>query len=75
MLQARADVATVVKKAKYYSITTDAWSSQTMEPYLSPTTHFLDVDFTLHTKCIAMTYFPDNHTGKRIKTFKICVQL
>ena len=37
-----------------------------MEPYRSLTVHFIDDDFKLQAKCLAIAYFPGQHTGKLI---------
>ncbi|KAL3989107.1 hypothetical protein ACER0C_013425 [Sarotherodon galilaeus] len=37
-----------------------------MEPYLSLTVHFIDMDFNMKTKCLQTSFFPGDHTGQNI---------
>lgn len=48
------------------SCTTDAWSSCTMEPYLSLTVHYINKDWKLETHCLRTIYMPESHTGENI---------
>ncbi|CAI5637539.1 unnamed protein product, partial [Oreochromis niloticus] len=59
-------VAKEVATAQYFATTTDLWSSRTMEPYLSLTVHFIDMDFNMKTKCLQTSFFPEDHTGQDI---------
>lgn len=59
-------VAKEVATAQYFATTTDLWSSRTMEPYLSLTVHFIDMDFNMKTKCLQTSFFPEDHTGQNI---------
>lgn len=61
-----AEVANEVTKAEYFAITTDLWSSRTMEPYISLTIHYIDADFRLNTKCLQTAFIPEDHTGQNI---------
>lgn len=58
----QAEIATV----KYFSTTTDLWSSRTSEPYISLTVHFIDDNFDLKSRCLQTSYFPQDHTGENI---------
>ena len=40
-----------IKDIKFYSATTDMWSSSNMAPYMSLTIHYITDDWTLHSKC------------------------
>lgn len=62
----RSEVQMEMATVKFYSTTTDLWSSRTMEPYLSMTVHFIDDDFELKSRCLQTSYFPQDHTGENI---------
>ena len=47
--QMKAIVMSDLQKANGISLTTDAWSSNTMDPYLSLTVHFITPSWTLQT--------------------------
>lgn len=49
-----------------YSLTMDAWSSVTTDPFLCVTAHYVDSDFFLKAKCLACVYVPEDHTGVNI---------
>lgn len=46
-----------------FSFTTDLWSSCTMEPYISLTIHFINIDMELQRFTLETKYIPDRHTG------------
>ena len=48
------------------SLTTDAWSSNTMDPYLSLTAHFISPTWKLRTYCLRTIYMPESHTGENL---------
>ncbi len=48
-----------------YSATTDLRCSQTTEPYISLTIHFIDDYWNLHSR-LETTFFPDDHTREII---------
>jgi hypothetical protein len=54
---------------KFYSCTSDGWSSLARDPYVSLTVHYIDNDWKLQTKCLATMYLPENHTGGNISNF------
>ena len=47
----------------YYAPTTEMWSSRTTDPYMSLMIHFIP-DWTLCSRCLQTSYFPDDHTGE-----------
>lgn len=57
-----------VKEAKYVSVTSDAWSSATMESYLSLTCHFITPTWKLRSYCLRTIYMDTEHTGENIAT-------
>lgn len=51
---------------KYFSATTDCWSSQGMKPYLSYTIHYVDDDWALQSLCLQTLYLPEDHTASNL---------
>lgn len=49
-----------------FSLTTDLWSSSTMEPYISLTAHFITDSFEMKRVTLETKYMPDKHTGVNI---------
>ncbi|CAM4658701.1 unnamed protein product [Leuciscus chuanchicus] len=49
----------------YFATTTDLWTSRTTQPYMSLTIHFIN-DWTLCSRCLQTSYFPEDHTGEMI---------
>ena len=64
--QMKAIVMSDLQKANGISLTTDAWSSNTMDPYLSLTVHFITPSWTLQTYCLRTIYMPESHTGENL---------
>ena len=50
-------------KFRFYSATTDLWSSLTAEPFISFTVHYIDENWKLHNRCLQTLYMPQAHTG------------
>ncbi|KAK1875045.1 Zinc finger BED domain containing protein 1 [Dissostichus eleginoides] len=59
--------------ARWKAITdaVDLWSSQTMQPYMSLTVHFINNDWTLRSVCLQTAYFPEDHTENGVKDPRI----
>lgn len=62
----RADVKAELREVKYFSATSDLWSSRTMEPYMSLTVHFITSDFEMKSRCLQTSFFPEDHTGQAL---------
>ncbi|KAG9280417.1 zinc finger BED domain-containing protein 1-like [Astyanax mexicanus] len=62
----RAEVEGLIKKADFYSLTTDMWSSTNMTPYMSLTAHFISPQWELQSKCLETVFFPESHTATNI---------
>ncbi len=62
----RCGVLAELKQAKYYSITTDLWTSGACEPYITLTVHYIDGDWCLKTKCLDTVALFADHTGDNI---------
>jgi len=55
-----------LKQVKFFSATTDMWSSVGLKPYMSYTVHFIDSHWSLRTRCLQTHFFPESHTGQNI---------
>ncbi|KAL7872219.1 hypothetical protein SRHO_G00072020 [Serrasalmus rhombeus] len=62
--EVRERVEEQLKSTLYFATTADLWSSQTSEPYMSLTVHFIDKDWKLVSLCLQAVYFPEDHTGE-----------
>ena len=60
------NVESEVQGIKYYSATTDLWSSKGLLPYISYTIHWLDDEFNYKTRCLETFYLPSDHTATNI---------
>ncbi|XP_056136452.1 E3 SUMO-protein ligase ZBED1-like [Lampris incognitus] len=58
-------IARELQEVSFYSTTTDLWSSQTMQPYMSLTVHFIN-NWTLRSVCLQTAYFPEDHKSEII---------
>ena len=55
-----------LQKIRFFSATTDIWSSIGLKPYMSYTTHYIDSNWNLQNRCLQAQFFPDTHTGENI---------
>lgn len=62
----KAKVISDLKTSDSISLTTDAWSSNTMDSYLSLTAHFITPSWKLQTYCLRTIYMPESHTGENL---------
>ena len=62
----RATVEMEIATAAFFSATTAMWSSNTSEPYISYTIHFISEDWELRSRCLETLYLPQDHTGENI---------
>ena len=51
------------KKSFFCSLTTDMWSSNTTDPYMAVTMHYVTEDWDLQSKLLQCAYIPGSHTG------------
>ena len=58
------------------SLTTDMWTSSSNNCYMCVTAHWVDNEFTVHTKCLAVRPAPGSHTADFIskEITDICTQ-
>ena len=52
------------------SLTSDMWTSMTMDAFLAVTYHFIDADFKPSTMLLGVTKFAQTHTAEHIKEAK-----
>ena len=62
----REKILESMKSLKYYSITTDMWSSGKMEPYMAVTIHYIDKDWVLQSHCLQTLFIPEDHTAENL---------
>ena len=55
-----------LKQIKFFSATTDMWSSIGLKPYMSYTVHYIDCDWNLRNRCLQTNFFPESHTRENI---------
>ena len=59
-------VTAEIQQVRFFSATTDMWSSIGLKPYMSYTIHFIDKEWTLQSRCLQAQFFPESHTGENI---------
>ena len=64
--QEQERVAAELSQVKHFAATTDMWSSETGQPFLSYTVHFIDKEWKLQTYCLQALYLPVDHTASNI---------
>ena len=62
----REKIVNELAPIQHFSSTADMWSSETGEPYLSYTVHFIDGDWMLKSHCLQALYLPQDHTADNI---------
>ena len=69
----RGEVALSMNYNCVYSlaVTTDGWTSNTNDSYISFTSHYVDASFQVHNECLQAQYFPDSHTGDHLA---LCIE-
>ena len=60
------NVESELQGIKYYSATTDLWSSKGLLPYISYTIHWLDDEWNYKTRYLETFYLPSDHTATNI---------
>ena len=64
--ETRETILQQLESAEFFSATSDMWSSNTMEPYMSYTVHFIDSDWKLQSRCLQTLYTPADHTAENL---------
>jgi len=60
-----------INNVRYFSTTTDLWSSEGMKPYLSYTIHFIS-NWKLQSRCLQTSFMPEDHTGENLAESMKC---
>ena len=66
LYETKEGVLRQIQNIEFFSATSDMWSSQTMEPYMSYTIHFIDQDWKLQSRCLQTLHVPEDHTAKTL---------
>ena len=72
----KAALKSQLETAQTPSLTTDMWTSSSNNCYMCVTAHWVDNEFTVHTKCLAVRPAPGSHTADFIskEITDICTQ-
>lgn len=62
----RETVVNELQSAKFYSSTTDMWSSEGLLPYISYTVHFVNSSWEYTSRNLETCFLPVDHTGENI---------
>ena len=66
--QVKASVKDSMAQSQSHSVTTDMWTSSSNVAFMGVTAHWLDAEFTMHNKCLAVQPAPGSHTADFIST-------
>ena len=55
-----------LKEVDAFAITTDTWTSIANESYIGVTCHYIDTEWKLLSKCLAVRSHPERHTGENL---------
>lgn len=70
----KEQIATLLKAEQHISLTTDIWSSDSLDSYLSFTAHWINTDWECKECCLHAQPFNERHTGENIvATFTTCM--
>lgn len=62
----KKEIAGELSSVDYVAATVDLWSSVTMTPYMSVTSHFITPDWKMQSRALEALYLPESHTGSNI---------
>ena len=62
----KEEIKKLLKTSKKVNLTSDIWSSITMEPYISLTAHFVTDNWKMINILLDISYFPHPHDGPSI---------
>ena len=63
----REKVETELKQdIKFFSATTDLWSSENLHPYMSYTIHYINDSWEMRNLCLQTAFLPADHTGENL---------
>ena len=55
-----------LKQVDHVSVTTDCWTSRTVDPYMTVTVHFVDQNWQINSRVLSTTKVEGSHTGEKI---------
>ena len=55
-----------LQQVDHVSITTDCWTSRTVDPYMTVTVHFVDHNWQMNSRVLSTTKVEGSHTGEKI---------
>jgi hypothetical protein len=62
----KANIESGLRAAKSRALTTDMWTSSSNDAYMGVTCHYIDADFNLHNKTLAVKHTPGKHDADAI---------
>lgn len=68
----REAVSEILHKNRFYSFTTDCWTSAARQPYLAVTVHFLTDSFKMQSACLGCYEMSEDHTAENISDALSC---
>ncbi|GMF37317.1 unnamed protein product [Phytophthora fragariaefolia] len=68
-IRLRATLLDILKReCRYYSVTTDIWTSRNTDGYMALTLHYVTIDFRIRSWTLEVQAFAGRHTGEAIAT-------
>ena len=64
--QTKSAIKASMSQSNAHAVTTDMWTSASNNSYMGVTAHWLDEEFIIHNKCLAVQPATDSHTAKFI---------
>ncbi|WAR26770.1 ZBED1-like protein, partial [Mya arenaria] len=65
----RSNLISRFEKATSVSLTTDTWTSNSTESFITVTAHYLDAEWILHSDVLMTRAMPERHTAENIAEF------
>ncbi|WAR00936.1 DSLE-like protein, partial [Mya arenaria] len=62
----RSNIISRLEKATSVSLTTDTWTSNSTESFITVTAHYLDAEWILHSDVLMTRAMPERHTAENI---------
>jgi len=66
--ETKSDIKQSLDKSRATAVTTDMWTSSSNHSFMGVTAHWVDGDFVVHNKCLAVKPAPGSHTADFIST-------
>ena len=61
--------------SRHVALTSDLWTSQAVQAYLTVTVHFINDEWALESYVLTTTEIPERHTGTRRTPFSLSAML